>query len=246
MTQPITSNGRQAGFSLIELIISMTITLVVLSIATTVLTRSLNMRTRANQNVDTLADAERALNIMSREIAQAGFNLTSGDNGIVPQDSVTDANGNSTIRIRANLNKFNTGVSTWARNGIGDPNATLGEDEGEDIKYFIYPAAETTLLARYDRYRAGNQSSVLANRLDQMHIHYFARRVTYAANPDSCDITGFSTPELPSPVGAKYVVIAICVRQDQTGVAGGPGYQRAQNVLLTSDVALRNANLLNY
>jgi prepilin-type N-terminal cleavage/methylation domain-containing protein len=246
MTQPITSNGRQAGFSLVELIISMTITLVVLAIASTALTRALNIRTRANQNVDSLADAERALNIMSREISQAGFNLMSGDNGIVPQDSVTDANGNSTIRIRANLNKFNTSVSSWARNGIGDPNAAPGEDEGEDVKYSIYPAAETTLLARYDRYRVGDQSTVLANRLDQLHIHYFAQRVTYAQNPDSCDVTGFSTAELPSPVGAKYVVIAICVQQDQTGVAGGPGYQRAQRVLLTSDVALRNANLLNY
>ena len=100
------SAKRQGGFSLVELIIAMTITLVVLGIATTLLAQTFRVRTRAHDNVDALADAQRALNIMSREIAQAGFNLT--DNGLVAADSVTDGNGNSTIRIRANLNKFDT------------------------------------------------------------------------------------------------------------------------------------------
>src|ERR1041385_4605056 len=81
MTQPFKLQNHQAGFSLIELIIAMTITLVVLGMSTTLLARALNVRARANDNVDAMADAERALNIMSREIAQAGFNLT--DNGIV-------------------------------------------------------------------------------------------------------------------------------------------------------------------
>src|ERR1044071_1764884 len=94
MTRQFKPQNHQAGFSLVELIVAMTITLVVLGIATTLLARSLNMRVRGNDNVDALADAERALNIMSREIAQAGFNLT--DNGIVAADSVTDGAGNST------------------------------------------------------------------------------------------------------------------------------------------------------
>src|SRR5215471_20452993 len=138
MTQQLKSQN-QAGFSLVELIIAMTITLVVLGIATTLLAQSLNVRTRGNDNVDAMADAERALNIMSREIGQAGFNLT--DNGIVAADSVVDANGNSTIRIRANLNKFDTNASATARAGIG----VQGEDAGEDLKYFIYPTQNTTL-----------------------------------------------------------------------------------------------------
>src|SRR5918999_446724 len=101
MSKRLTTKRSENGFSLIELIIAMALTLVVLTIATTLLAQSLNMRTRSNENVDALADAERALNIMSREIAQAGFNLD--DNGIVAEDSVVDANGNSTIRVRANL-----------------------------------------------------------------------------------------------------------------------------------------------
>ena len=242
MTHNLKSKQTEAGFSLIELIIAMTITLVVLGIATTLIAQSLNVRARANDNVDALADAERALNIMSREIAQAGFNLT--DNGIVAADSVTDANGNSTIRIRANLNKFDTSKSTAARNGIGDPAAAAGEDAGEDIKYYIYPTTNTTLLARYDAYEnSGPNSSVLANRLDALHIHYFSQKVTYSTN--GCDITGASSAEV-APNLATYVVIAVCVQQAATGKPGDPGYQPAYSLGLTSDVALRNANLVNY
>ena len=49
-----------------------------------------------------------------------------------------------------------------------------------------------------------------------------------------------------APDAAKYVVIAVCVRQAATGTPGGPGYQPAANVLLVSDVALRNSNLPIY
>jgi len=183
MSKSLTTKKSEHGFSLIELIIAMTITLVVLSVATTLLAQSLNMRTRSNENVDALADAERALNIMSREIAQAGFNLS--DNGIVAADSLVDANGNSTIRVRANLNRYDTAAPDAARNGIGEQ----GWDSGEDVKYFIHPAGTTTLLARYDPYATdAPASTVVANRLDRLRIHYFAQRVTYNTDQENCDI----------------------------------------------------------
>src|SRR5690349_1889785 len=97
-TQSLT-RGPEAGFSLLELIIAMAITVTIMGISSTLLAEALNARNRANETSDTLADVQRALNIMSREIAEAGFNLT--DNGIVPGDSITDANGNSTTRIRS-------------------------------------------------------------------------------------------------------------------------------------------------
>lgn len=251
MSKRLTEKKSEAGFSLIELIIAMTITLVVLTVATTLIAQSLNIRTRSNENVDALADAERALNIMSREIAQAGFNLN--DNGIVPEDSVVDANGNSTIRIRANLNRYALCdcagcpcASPDARAGIGDEDAAAGEEAGEDVKYFIHPAGNTTLLARYDRHGpSGPESTVVANRLDRLRIHYFAQRVTYNTDQENCDVRDWSQAEV-LPAAARYVVIAVCVRQGQTGAPGSPGYQPAHNLLLTSDVTLRNANLQNY
>ena len=238
MAQRSSINRPEAGFSLFELIIAMVLTLSILAIASTLLAQAFNTQTQSHDNIDGLADAQRALNIMSREIADAGFNLT--DNGIVAADSVTDGNGNSTIRIRANLNKFDSSVSTAAQNDIG----VVGADAGEDLKYFIHPAGNTTLLARYDAYAvAGGASTVLANRLDSLRIHYFSQNVTY--NTSGCDISGASAAEV-SPDAAKYVVIAVCVGIDAVGVAGSPGYQPARNVLLVSGVALRNSNLSIY
>ncbi|HEX6729750.1 MAG TPA: prepilin-type N-terminal cleavage/methylation domain-containing protein, partial [Pyrinomonadaceae bacterium] len=91
--------SRTAGFSLLELLIAMAITMTLMTAAATLLASALRMRSRENQKSDALADTQRALNIMSREIANAGFNLT--NNGIVPTES-----GLSRIRIRANLDKF--------------------------------------------------------------------------------------------------------------------------------------------
>ncbi len=50
---------------------------------------------------------------------------------------------------------------------------------GEDITYFINEADNTKYLARHDVF--GNGSTVLANRIDSMNIHYFDQKVTYTA-----------------------------------------------------------------
>jgi len=232
------SHQKQGGFSLVELIIAMAITITITGLACTLLARSMNLRWRANQKMEAMADAQRALNIMSREIANAGFNLS--DNGLVPEDSVTDENGNSTIRIRSNLNKFDSSVSSAAQNGIG----VAAEDVGEDVKYFLHAANNTNLLARYDAYRgAGSTPTVLANRLDSLHIHYFGQKVTYSTS--GCDITDVSAGEV-AVSAAKFLVIAVCVEEPEVGSPGAPGYQPPTNVLLVSDVALRNSYLSRY
>lgn len=227
-----------AGFSLIELLMAMSLTITVMGVASMLLAQALNIRTRTNANGDALADAQRALNIMSREISNAGFNLTG--NGIVDGDTGTDANGNSTIRIRSNGNRFEDTASTAARNGIG----VNGEDAGEDVKYYIYKASNTNLLARHDQYsQSGGAVTVLSNRLDSLHMHYYAQKVSYGTS--GCDITGASASEV-TPSAAKYVVIAVCVQLEQVGAPGSAGYQPAKSVLLVSDVALRNSNLTAY
>jgi len=86
-----------AGFSLIELMIAMTVTLVIAGASATLLAQAFRMRSREDHRSDAIADAQRALNIVSREIANSGFGLV--DNGIVPGDT-----NNQSIRIRANLN----------------------------------------------------------------------------------------------------------------------------------------------
>lgn len=240
-----TKKNNQAGFSLMELLVALTITLVVMSIAVTMLARTLNVRTRENEHVDELGDVQRALNIMSREIANAGFNLTT--NGIVAADSNAQ-----TIRIRANLNKFDTtgAVSAAAKKGIGDPAALPGEDAGEDVTYFVNVEGNTNYLARWDAL-AISPGTVLANRVDTVGFYYFDRKVTYTQDPPNCRITtplndaGLDQAQV-TPDNAKFVVILVCIETPQVGTPGSPGYQPAWRTLLVSDVALRNSRLNKY
>src|SRR5215208_3428202 len=224
----LNKKARSGGFSLLELLIAMVITMALMTAATTLLANALRVRTRENQKSDALADTQRALNIMSREIANSGFNLT--NNGIVAADS-----GPNAIRVRSNLNKYDFDFDVESRDNV--------QDTGEDITYFINEAENTMYLARHDRF--GNGSKVLANRIDSMNIHYFAEKVTYTAPQAGSDITGASAAEV-TPANAKYIVIAISVTLDEVGTPGSPGYQPIYSVLLCSDVALRNTDLWSY
>ncbi len=218
------------GFSLLELLIAMTITIVLLGIGSSILMSSFNIRHRENQVSDALADVQRAVNIMSREIANAGFNLST--NGIVAGDSDSNA-----IRIRSNLNKYDPSAGPLSRNDVIDP--------GEDIKYFINAAENTNYLVRYDVNASSVEArkTVLANRLDSLSIHYFAQQVTYQTS--GCDIKDPSGAEV-APSAARYIVMAVCVGLPAYGTPNSPGYQPATNVLLTSDVTLRNSGLRSY
>jgi type II secretory pathway pseudopilin PulG len=224
------NNNTSGGFSLLELLIAMVITMALMTAAATLLANALRVRSRENQKSDALADTQRALNIMSREIANAGFNLTG--NGIVAADS-----GLNEIRVRSNLNRYDYDASVTAasRDNV--------QDTGEDITYFINTADNTMYLARHDPFGTG--STVLANRIDGMNIHYFADKVTYTAPAGGSDITGASAAEV-SPSSAKYIVIAISVTLDAVGQPGSPGYQPPYSVLLCSDVTLRNTDLWSY
>ena len=150
-----------AGFSLVELMIAMTITLVIAGASATLLAQSFRMRTREDKRSDAIADAQRALNIVSREIANSGFGLV--DNGIVPGDT-----NNESIRVRANLNAYRL-----------EPFNKEVNDPDEDLKYLMYhDVAENrhylvrldAVIAKTDRDKA---TTVLANRLDSFNLQYF-------------------------------------------------------------------------
>src|SRR5947208_14578524 len=91
------SHSGSSGFSLIELVLAMGITILLTGLASMLLAGSFSSRARENQRTEALADTQRGLNLMTREIANAGYGLT--DNGIVAVDS-----GLNSIRVRANLN----------------------------------------------------------------------------------------------------------------------------------------------
>lgn len=146
--------GGAAGFSLIELIITMGIVLVMMGGASQLLMSSLGARTRESQKSDALSDAQRALNIMSREISNSGFGLDY--NGLVVPDchpATTIDPAAPQIRLRANVN--NTDETT----GQADEDVT-----------FVYQGEPTFSIVRYDKNT--ETTTVLANRIDAMQIAY--------------------------------------------------------------------------
>jgi len=215
---------------LIELLIAMVITLTVMGIATTMIARSLRIHARENRRTEALGDSQRALNLMSREIANAGFRMKT--NGIVWQDS----NNDKSIRVLANLNKY-----------TGEVDGGVTED-GEDVKFFL--ADNTQYLVRYDAHAPEDlRSTVLANRISSLWIYYYSQRVNYTTG--DCDapvVTPAGVNKLTNAniATAKYVVLAVCVELPEEGVAGSPGYQPASRTLLVTDVNLRNAGINDY
>jgi len=224
-----------AGFSLLELIIAMMITLALAAAAMTLVAASFKVRSRENQRTDAIADAQRGINLMTREIANAGFGLT--NNGIVSSESTQNS-----IRIRSNLNALS-----------GETTSNSVSDRDEDIKFMLYTDSGSSYIVRLD-VNVGAQEMVLANRVDNLNIHYFADKVLYTADNSTgtCDITnvtdssGNPVSEVTQKSSAGYIVLSTCVRLQEVGTPGSPGYQPLTQVQMVSDVALRNANLVNY
>src|SRR5687768_9345058 len=153
------------GFSLIELLISMTIVLILLGIISTLLSRSLSVRARESRKTDALTSAQAALNIMSREISNSGFGIYDGEvsqtavNGIITSDS----NANQ-IHFRANLTNFGDGPINPACPVV------CTNDAGEDVVYFFDDATDS--IVRYDRYPTP-ATSVIVNKISNVTFSYF-------------------------------------------------------------------------
>ena len=223
--------NSQSGFSLIELVIAMSVTIVIATIASTLVAQSFRMRTREDARSDAIADAQRALNIVTREIANSGFGLM--DNGIVPGDS-----GPASIRIRANLNAYTRDA---ANQPVAGSEGILDRDE--DIKYMMYndDAANRHYLVRYDAYIAKTvgqreATTVLANRLDGFELKYYDSAAT--------ELDVATTPDLLKT--AWKVRLTVGVVLPAVGAPESPGYQPETTINLVSDVVLRNASQITY
>jgi type II secretory pathway pseudopilin PulG len=241
MQMRITKN--EGGFSLIELIVAMAITLAIMGLASTLLAASFRMRSREDRKSDAIADVQRALNIMTREIGNSGMKLPSGlasvsANGIVAGDS-----DNESIRVVSNLN----GLPDSAAGYFEDSDV---DDADEDIKFLMY--VDATLgqryIVRYEK-NSTNQTTVLANRIDSLIFRYYDEKVTYDTTVNAAgavDITNVknaagSTESEVSPGAAKFIVIAVGVTLPAVGTPATDGYQPASQVQLTSNVVLRNS-----
>jgi type II secretory pathway pseudopilin PulG len=135
------------GFSLLELIISMSITLILLGITAVSFSRAVSTRERESSRTDALTAAQAAINVMSREISNAGYGLT--NNGIVLADS-----GTQKLHIRANIKNDNLTTT----------------DADEDITYYYDPTSRS--VVRYDANATPSTSGII-NEVSMVTFQYF-------------------------------------------------------------------------
>lgn len=217
----VRSKPGQAGFSLLELMIAMTITLILMSIITMLFSRAMGVRARESRKTDALTSSQAALNVMSREIANSGFGLYSDPVTRVPNNGIVLADSNSSrIRIRANLNN--------SRDYSG-PASTGTSNPGDDVMYFLDPT--TASIVRYDQNAVAPDptASVVVNRISNVTFQY----VNYTYGSSATTTT--STPT----ANTGRVIITIVVQLEPVQGQPNPG-----TVTFTSDVTLRNANYM--
>src|SRR5215207_88700 len=215
-------SNNQAGFSLLEVIIAMGITITVMTLASTLLAAGFRVRSREDRKSDAVADVQRALNIMTREISNAGLKLPSGLPAVSTNGVVTDDSDSQSLRLVSNLN----GMPDPANGYFEDADV---EDMDEDLKFLMYvdAALGQRYIVRYENTGA-TPTTVLANRIDSLIFRYYDEKVTYQTTVNAsgvCDITsvvnaaGLAETEV-SPAAAKFIVVAVGVTLPALGTAG--------------------------
>jgi prepilin-type N-terminal cleavage/methylation domain-containing protein len=215
--------NSQSGFSLLELVIGMTVTLILLSVLSMVIHRATGVNAREGRKADALVSAQAALNVMSREIGNAGFGIYLDGTTQTPSNGIVAADSNARqIHIRSNFSN------------VGDYTAPAGStvlntnDPGEDVTYFF--DAATSSIVRYDpNLPVAERTSVIVNRISDVTFEYF----NYTTS--SSTVTQTTSPT----TATGRVRINVQVQLD-------PVVGQAQNetVSFTSDVTLRNSNYM--
>ena len=147
----------QAGFSLMELMVALGVTLVVMTVAGQILAMSFKVRTRENQRSEAIADAQRSLQLMTRDISNAGLGLST--NGLADDDPDEDVFGE--IRVRSNLHAFTETAADTS-------------DADEDVVYSLVANGNVnppqSLITRQD-VNTG-QIAQIANRVDALQFTF--------------------------------------------------------------------------
>lgn len=215
---------REKGFSLIELAIGMAVTLILLGVISSLLSRAMSVNARESRKADALASAQAALNVMSREIANAGFGIFTDATSQTPSNGIITADSNDhQIHFRSNFD--NVGYRS-----LPAGSTVLATNlPGEDVTYFF--DAGTQSIVRYDPHpQAGNgTTSIIVNKVSNVTFSY----ANYTTS--SSTVTQTTTPT--SATGR--IRITVLVSLDPV-----VGQSNPESVTFTSDVTLRNSNYM--
>ena len=158
---------NEAGFSVVEMVVTMLIMLAIMGLVTTLFSRSLSTRSRESSRTDALTAAQAALNVMSREISNSGYATIT--NGIM--------NDSNRLNLHFVTNLNNDGNLT----GIG-----------ENVSYFFEPSTQSILRYDANGVSAGNGvTSIIINRISSVKFRYFDYT---GASPSPVPLTGSDTP----------------------------------------------------
>ena len=214
----------ERGFSLIELAIGLTVTLILLGVISSLLSRAMSVNARESRKADALVSAQAALNVMSREIANSGFGL------LVAQNSRTPSNGIVLADSNANRIHFRSNFDNVGDRSLPSGSTVLDTNRpGEDVTYFY--DATTNSIVRYDPHPlTGNpQTSIIVNRISNVTFSYS----NYTTS--SSTVTESTTPT----DSTGRVRITVLVSLDPV-----VGQANPETVTFTSDVTLRNSNYM--
>ncbi|HEY0080384.1 MAG TPA: prepilin-type N-terminal cleavage/methylation domain-containing protein [Pyrinomonadaceae bacterium] len=231
------NSSREAGFSLIELSIAMAVTLGILVVATNLLSQSFGVRSREDRQSDALADVQRALHIMAREISNSGFSIPS-------PLTYTPAGGGASATVPSNGLLLSycddeqlAFVSNLSAATASDQNVS-GANEAVYYSLETEPATGNSYLVRVDL-NNNNNTMVLANRIDAVEFIYVDK------NPTTGALTELAAGSSPTAntVGVK---IRVTVDLPAVGSPKSPGHQPAWQTELETQVVLRNAIISSY
>jgi prepilin-type N-terminal cleavage/methylation domain-containing protein len=144
---------NECGFSLIELILAMALSLIILGVGIAAFSGMLGSRNRQSSRADALTSAQAALNIMSREIGNSGYGLSTNGLVVPPMVLVSDCT-NKKLHFRTNISNHD-GVTS---------------SPGEDVTFY-YDAA-TQSVVRYDP-AANPTTSGVINRVSDVDFVYY-------------------------------------------------------------------------
>jgi len=222
MPNPEVKNTR--GFSLIELLIGMTITMILLGVISSAIFRATAVNARETRKADALVSAQAALGVMTREIGNAGFGVYIDSTTQTPSNGIVIADSNSSkIHLRSNFEN----VGDYSESGTGTVTNTMSP--GEDITYFFDDATKS--IVRYDPNTPSGTptTSVIVNKISSVTFQY------YNYTSSSSTVTETSGPT--SATGRIRITVAVSLDP----VSGEPDNQ---TVTFTSDVTLRNSSYM--
>jgi prepilin-type N-terminal cleavage/methylation domain-containing protein len=161
---------NEAGFSMIELIVSLVVTSILMGAAVIAFSSTLRSREFQAARTDAIVSAQAAINVMSREIGNSGYGLI--NNGIV----LSDSNGGR-IHIRTNV----------------DNSDLLTNDPNEDITFFCQSCdADGGSVVRYDAFGSGSTSGII-NSVSRVQFQYWNYNDITHAVTGPFDVPSLST-----------------------------------------------------